>query len=299
MIVDFHTHTFPDKIAAGTVEKLQGASHTRPFTDGTVGALRASMESAGVDYSVVLPVATNPRQVSRVNDVSAALNERAAETGVLSFGCMHPDFPDWKAELARVAELGLRGIKLHPVYQGVDFDDPRYLRILDRAGETGLAVLVHAGLDVGFPGMEQAVPEKIARAVRAVRPPVLILAHMGGWRRWETVEELLPESGAYLDTSFSLGALVPNGDGYYQTPEELELLEETRFVRLARVFGTERVLFGTDSPWGGQKEELRKFRALPFTAAEQAAALGGNAQRLLRLPDRKRIDREIKNPPEI
>ena len=150
MVVDIHTHTFPERIAASTIQKLQDISHTRPFTDGTEAGLRASMVAAGVDFSLVLPVATSPRQVVHINDASARLNSQG--NGILSFGCMHPDFDGWKEELGRVAALGMKGIKVHPVYQGVDFDDPRYLRILDRCGELGLIVLTHAGLDIGFPG---------------------------------------------------------------------------------------------------------------------------------------------------
>ncbi len=287
MIVDLHTHTFPDNLAARTVDKLQSMSHTRPFTDGTVGALRASMARAGIDASVVLPVATNARQVPHVNDASVALNEQSAETGVLSFGCMHPDFDGWRAELARLSDAGVRGIKLHPVYQGVAFDDVRYLRILDRCAELGLIVLTHAGLDVGYSGAPDFVsPRQIASAVRQTDGVTLVCAHMGGWRQWDEVERLLPETGVSIDTSFSLGAITPNGDGYYQTPESLALLDEARFLRLVRAFGAERVLFGTDSPWGEQSDDLRRFRALPLTEAARAAILGGNAQRLLKLPSR-------------
>ena len=283
MVVDFHTHTFPDKIAAATVQKLQSASHTHPFTDGTVQALAASMRTAGVNYSVVLPVATSPRQVVHVNDSSAELNRHAGESGILSFGCMHPDFPDWKEELSRIHAMGMRGIKLHPVYQGVDFDDPRYLRILDRAGELGLMVLIHAGFDVGFPGVMRCSPEMILRAVKSVGRMTLILAHMGGWRCWDEVERLLPGSGVYLDTSFALGSMVSNGDGYYKTPEELSLLGEEQFVRMIRLFGADKVLFGTDSPWGEQKGALEQFYRLPLSDEEKAAVAGGNAARLLGL----------------
>ncbi len=284
MIVDFHTHTFPDTLAARTVDKLQGMSHTKPFTDGTAGGLSSEMARSGVDVSLVLPVATNARQVPHVNDASLALNAQGAETGVLSFGCMHPDFDGAGAELSRLASGGIRGIKLHPVYQGVAFDDVRYLRILDRCAELGLVVLTHAGRDVGYPdAADYASPAQIANAVRQTDGVTLVCAHMGGWRQWDDVERILPETGVWIDTSFALGKMTPNGDGYYQTPESLSLLDAERFVRLARAFGAERVLFGTDSPWGGQSEGLRQFRALPFTPAEQAAILGGNAQRLLGL----------------
>ena len=280
MIIDIHTHTFPEKIAARTLEKLQSMSHTLAFTDGTADGLRASMEAAGVDRSLVLPVATNTHQVVHVNDASARINERGRETGIYSFACMHPDFEGWKEELSRVVSLGMKGVKLHPVYQDVDFDDLRYLRILDRCGELGLTVLVHAGLDVGIPNKVNCSPIMILNTVRQVGPVQLILAHMGGWRNWDEVEELLPGADVYLDTSFSLGRITPLGDGYYG-PSDLEMLGPEQFVRMVRSFGADRILFGTDSPWDGQAEALANLRALPLTKEELEAILGGNAQRLI------------------
>lgn len=280
MIIDMHTHSFPEKLAASTLEKLSAASHTRPFTNGTPRGLQASMREAGVDLSVVLPVATSPRQVEHVNDASARLNETAEETGLLSFGCMHPDYEGWREELARVKALGMKGIKLHPVYQGADLDDPRYLRILDRAGELGLVVVTHAGLDVGFPGVVRCSPEMVRRAVAQVGPVKLVLAHMGGWRCWDRVLELLPELPVLIDTSFSVGRMSPLNDGFYQE-EELRLLDSRGFLKLVRAFGAGRVLFGSDSPWSGQKESLEWVRSQPLTEEERTAILGGNAQNLL------------------
>lgn len=283
MIVDIHTHTFPDAIAAATVDKLQSAAHIHPFTDGTISALSASMHAAGIAYAVNLPVATSPRQVPQINDTAARINERTHETGVLSFGAMHPDYADWRAELGRVAALGIRGIKLHPPYQGADFDDTRYLRILDRAGELGLVVLTHAGLDIGLPDADRVTPHMIRRAIRETGFSPLICAHMGGWRQWDAVAELVPDTGVYLDTSFSLGRVTPNGDGYPWTDAGLSLMDEAQFLRLVRAFGAARVLFGTDSPWGAQSDAVERLRRLPLTDTEQAAIFGGNAARLLGL----------------
>lgn len=282
MIVDIHTHTFPDKIAGRTIEKLQGVSHSAAFSDGTAAGLRASMARAGVDRSVVLPVATHPGQVERVNDASARINETTEETGILSLGCIHPDFANWREELERVAALGLRGVKLHPVYQGVDLDDVRYLRILERCGELGLVVITHAGWDIGFPGQVNCSPQMVLRAVKQVGPVKLVLAHMGGWRCWDEVEELLWDTGVCLDTAFSLGSITPLDDGYY-TPEDLPLLDEGGFMALVRKFGPRRVLFGTDSPWDDQAQAIARIRALPLTPEEREAILGGNAVKLLGL----------------
>ena len=280
-VIDFHTHTFPDAIAERALSQLSAASHTKPFTDGTEAGLSASMRRAGFALSVIQPVATHPRQVVRINDNAIRINEHTAETGLISFGGIHPDYEDWYGELGRIHAAGIRGIKLHPVYQGVDFDDPRTLRILSRCAELGLCVLIHAGLDIGFPGAVRGSPRMILHALREAGPVTLILAHMGGWRCWEEVLDLLPQSGAYIDTSFSLGRLTPNGDGHDWDPAELEMLDAERFTALVRAFGAKKVLFGSDSPWADQAEALAAFLRLPLTIREQALILHENAEKLL------------------
>ena len=280
-IIDFHTHTFPDRVADRALAKLRAGCHTRSFTDGTAAGLRASMDRAGIDLSVVLPVATSAAQVAHINDRAIEAHRRAGETGLDSFGAAHPGDPDWRGELDRLAAAGVRGIKIHPPYQGVDLDDLRYLRVLDRAGELGLLVVTHAGLDVGLPGAEQSTPEKIRRAIDAVGPVKLICAHMGGWKCWEDVCALLAETGVWLDTSFSLGPMTPCGDGYPWRPEALNRLDSEAFCGMIRLFGAARVLFGTDSPWSDQADALARFRALPLTEDEKTAVLGGNAEKLL------------------
>lgn len=281
MIIDFHTHTFPDRIAAATIQKLGQAAHIKAFSDGTASGLRASAKRAGIDLSVVLPVATSPRQVVTINDSSARINETTEETGLLSFGCIHPDYEDWHAELARVHSLGLKGIKIHPVYQRVDLDDIRYLRILERAGELGLVVVTHNGLDIGFPGEAQSSPEKLAKALTEVGPVTVIAAHMGGWKQWdEAAEQLASFPNLYVDTAFSTGRIVPlEADAY---PEDfLPMLGKEAFLKQVQHFGAHRVVFGTDSPWSDQKETLDWIQALPMEAAQKDAILGGNAKRLL------------------
>ena len=50
---------------------------------------------------------------------------------------------------------------------------------------------------------------------------------------------------------------------------------------LVRAFGAERILFGSDCPWGSPQNDLQHIRRLPLTDEEKAAILGGNAKRLL------------------
>ena len=277
MIVDFHTHTFPQKIAAAALEKLKHASRTVPLCSGMDEGLRSSMNTAGIDRSVVLPVATNPYKTQSINDLSMRMMDDAQ---LIYFGAIHPDTPDASRELARIAQAGIRGIKLHPVYQGVDFNDKRTLRILETAGELGLIVLTHAGEDIGYPGIVRVSPEMIADALGQVGPVQLVLAHMGGWRDWARVADCLADTSVLLDTAFSLGALTPLTEQDHPG-EKRQMLDSESFCGLVRAFGADRVLFGTDSPWADQRAYLEQIRALPLMDGEKEAILGGNACRVL------------------
>lgn len=282
-VIDIHTHTFPEKIASRAITSLQAKSHTAAFTDGTLASLTRSMSEAGITYSVIQPVATKPEQVIHVNDSSIAINERFPETGIMSFGAMHPEFEGYGAELERLLRSGIRGIKLHPVYQGVRADDERYIRILRKAGELGMIVLLHAGYDIGFPGNDYALPERIAAALREAGDVSVILAHMGGWRAWREAEEVFSGGDVYIDTAFSLGEFEPLNDGYYGSREECRMLDGEEFVKMVHAFGAERVLFGTDSPWSSQSETLREIDALPLTEDEKYRIFYDNSASMLSL----------------
>ena len=279
MIIDFHTHTFPDSLAGAAMEKLKAASHTRAFTDGTEAALYASMTKSGIDKCVVLPVATNPRQITHINDISAEKNKNGGN--IIYFAAMHPEFEAPKAELRRIKDLGIKGIKLHPVYQGVDFDDTRTLRILEYAEETGLITVTHAGLDVGFPGVERCTPEMIKNASVSVQPKRLVLAHMGGWRQWQEAADLLSGRGLYIDTSFSIGKM--EQDTPYYSENELELLSLEDAAEIISSFGADNVLFGTDSPWSDQKSAISKILELPIPEEAKDKILYKNAEGLLEI----------------
>lgn len=282
MIIDIHAHTFPEKIASRALGVLSSNSHTRPFTDGTIQGLSASMRESGITFSVIQPVATKPEQVARINDTAIKINSEGESTGIYSFGGIHPLFDDCYGELVRISEAGIKGVKIHPVYQGLNVDDERYARILKIAGELGLIVMIHAGWDIGFPGDDSASPERIARVLDVCGDVRVILAHMGGWRCWnESAELFAGRENVYVDTAFSLGRFYPNDDGYYHSDDECEMLCDDEFLRLVRDFGSERVIFGTDSPWSSQKECVKEFMSLALPDGERKNILYDNAVRLL------------------
>ena len=96
MIIDAHTHIYPEKIAAKAIEKLEKNSGVKAKTNGIESGLRKSMKEAGIDYSLLLPVATSAKQVDTINEVAARTNDAAKETGIHSYGGIHPDAENYK-----------------------------------------------------------------------------------------------------------------------------------------------------------------------------------------------------------
>ena len=80
MIIDFHTHTFPDELADRAVGTLAHSGGIHNYLDGRVHSLTDSMKKAGIDYSVLLPVATKPNQCDTINTLALKTNETSETT---------------------------------------------------------------------------------------------------------------------------------------------------------------------------------------------------------------------------
>ena len=261
-IVDFHTHAFPDALAPRAIGHLERQSGVRAVLDGTVDALLASMDRAGVAASVVCSIATDPGQFGAILRWSSAI----AGPRLYPFPSIHPAAADPADEVRQVAAAGFLGIKLHPEYQGFHVDDPALDALYRALEKTGLIALVHAGHDIGFPESDRAAPRRLLAVHRAFPDLKIVAAHLGGFRRWEEVAAHLLGSGIWLDTSYTIGHITA------------DLLR-----RILEGHRSDRLLFGTDSPWADQAAEVARIRALGLPGGLADQILGGAARALLGL----------------
>jgi len=263
VIIDIHTHVWPDAVAPAAIETLERLGMLIPFYDGTVAGLLGSMAENGVDASVIQPVATKPGQVRSINDWAAAVASGPAATRVVPFGAMHPDLDDPAEEIARMASLGLRGFKLHPEHQAFAPDELRIAPIYEAAIAHDMTVFFHAGADEVHDTLH-GTPDSFATILSAFPRMRVCLAHLGGYRVWNEVAEKLVGRDVYLDTAYTLGHL-PDAD----------------FCEIVRAHGAEKVMFGSDGPWTDPAAEIAWIRRLPLAEGVAEAILGGNAERLL------------------
>ncbi len=263
MTIDFHTHSFPEKIADRAIKKLSYASGGLiPNTDGTAEGLKKLMAEQNVDISVVLSIATNPTQQKNVNDYAASINDLKS---IVSFGSVHPNAPDAISELERIKDLGLKGVKLHPDYQGFDVDDIKLKPIYKKISSLGLITLFHAGADHGFAPPYGCTPEKMATALTWFDTPV-IAAHWGGIGYSEDVLKYLCTTDIYFDTAF----------GY-------SMLPKFYVQQIIKKHGTDKILFGTDAPWHTPTMEMRLLESLELSDNDMEKIKYLNAKKLLKI----------------
>lgn len=262
MIIDFHTHAFPEKIAKAAIEKLSYASGGLiPQTEGTVESLKARMRADGVDKSVALAIATNEKQQQAVNDY---IKSQECEE-IIPFGSVYPWAENALTELERIKSMGMKGIKLHPEYQQFFVDDEKLKPLYKKISKLGLIVLFHAGEDMGYPAPYHATPERLRKAAKWIDSP-MVCAHWGGANMGEDVLKYLCDIPVYFDTAF----------GYAAMPKD-------RAQRILDKKGAEWILFGSDCPWHAPSWDVRMIETLDLSESDKEKIYHKNAEKLLRI----------------
>ena len=183
---------------------------------------------------------------------------------IIPFGSVHIDSEDRLEELERVKKLGMKGIKLHPDYQGFFFDDPRAYPVYERCADLGLIVVIHAGSDPVSPGVIHADPQAIARVLDRFPKLILVAAHFGGTDCWDDVLRHLVGKQVYLDTALSAGNI----------PADTAR-------QIIRAHGAHRILFGSDCPWHSSAMDAEFIRSLGLSEQEEEQIFYQNACALL------------------
>lgn len=265
MVIDFHAHVYEEHRAPEVVADVCRRAGIPAYADGTVHGLRRSMDEAGIDVSVISRITTRPDQVDAVNRWLASLNTPRTPAAAT----VHPELSDLADRVEPLRRQGFTGFKVHPDYQGFYVDEPRMFSFYEAAQAADMWILFHAGLDRGLPGAEvHGSPERLLRVHRAFPRLAIVAAHMGGEEIYDETERLLLGRDVYLDTSFVL-----------------RKMDEGTLRRFLRRHDPERILFGTDSPWGHQGLDVRFFRSLAYLGTrDRERMMGGNAARLLRVP---------------
>ncbi len=273
-ILDFHTHVFPENVAAKVVAQLFDYYGIPLQGKGTIEDLKLSLTEAENDVhptgsltaaAVTFSTATKPTQVEAINNFVASV---ANNESIFGFGTLHPEYGDIEQELERIISLGLKGLKFHADFQGFDIDCPEMLRIYKAVDELmlkghNLPIILH----IGDEKTDHSHPRRLHNIAERFPRLTLIAAHFGCYSVWDDYK-ILTGSHVYLDTSSSFGHM----------PEGLA-------ERIITEHGTDKILFATDYPLMKIRGELKKiddvFTALKLTEQEKENILFRNGYRIL------------------
>ncbi len=260
MIIDFHAHIYPAKIAEKASDTIGQFYNIQMKYKGSPESLLESGSRIGVDRYIVHSTATAPHQVESINNY--IIGEVESHPEFIGFGTIHPEYENYENELIRIYSAGLMGIKLHPDFQKFPIDLREMDDIYEVIAGLKMPILVHAG-DYRY---DYSGPKRIAHVLEKHPTLKVVAAHFGGYTQWEDSEKYLVGKNVWFDTSSSLWKL---------TPDEA--------MRMIRNHGVEKMLFGVDYPMWDHQEELERFNKLPLTAEERDAILYKNAMDLLGL----------------
>ena len=264
LIIDAHTHIFPDKSAAKILESTSKKFKIKVYGKGTAADLMSHMNENRITYAVVHMVAIHPRTVQEINTWLIAMKEPR----LIKFGTIHPFAKDFKQEIQRLKENGITGVKLQPNVQGFDADDDRLTYPLYEAlVKSGLMVMFHVGGDPYPDVHKRSKPNMILRIAQDFPELTIIAAHLGGLNMWTQAADVLAgRENVYMETSMTYGKI----------PSKLA---ET----IIKKHGYQKIFFGTDYPFDSVKNCVKRAMDVSFlNEKEKEAVMGLNALNLFR-----------------
>jgi uncharacterized protein len=256
VIIDAHFHVWPNAIARRALARPAGDIERRG--DGTQADAIATLRSAGIDRAVAFGVANRPKHIEAANAFVSSLPREH----FIPFGTIHPGAP-LEENLASLRRHGLRGVKVHPLFQGFGLDDPGLWELLE-AMQGEFVVTTHVG--EGGDGADRCTPAMLCDLVERFPRLELIGCHFGGYRLLDELEARIIGLPVYLDTSW---------------PPGLASVDPDRLRGLIERHGAERIIFGSDWPMGEPARDLEAVRALCLDPTQTDGILGDNLARLL------------------
>jgi len=261
MVIDIHTHAWPEKVSQKARGNLESSFKVKLVGDPTLTTLLKFMDKNNIDISVICAVATKPEQVPSINDWLFSVRSKRIRV----FCALHPDYPLWKEELKRIKEKG-DGIKLQPEFQDFYIDEVRVHPIYARLEKLKIPILFHCGEELSGTQLVRSSPNRLIKVKEAFPNLKIIAGHFGGFRLWDEVKKYLLGKDIYLDTSFFFN--------YLPKEEVKSLLLSHR---------QDRLVFGSDFPLIDQKKDLDFLKKLELPPALKERILSLNAKEILGL----------------
>lgn len=241
MIFDSHTHLFgPGMVAGPTDAAIKRAWGPDMNIEATPEQHGRNLE--GFSGAIVLAMAAHATGLVVPNEYVAEYC-RTDPGRLFGFASVDPNDPDCVGKFeAAIRELGLKGLKLAPIYQNFYPDDPKHMSLYATAEQLNVPILWHQGTSFVPEGyLDASRPAMLDPIARAFPKLKMIVAHMGHPWVDECISLVRKHPNLYMDVS----ALGSRPWQFYNA-----------LVSAAEYGVQDKLLFGSDYPFFGTQQML-------------------------------------------
>ena len=262
-----HAHVFPEK--------------SKP--DAGVSQLLELMDDCSIEKAVCFACFSSQYEKSGLpgDSVSWLYNEIKDKPSLIGFGTIDFSCDDIEKQVERIADMGFRGIKIHPAFQGINIIEPKVCRVYETAQQLGLFISFHTGLH-----WHRIADYKVLLFDEvAFRYPELkfSMEHIGGYHFFRDALAVMcnADRNSPNDTVFAGWTTIAMGEN--GLPGVWSLNDEELRTVIAQT-GNRRSIFGLDFPYNRAdriKPAIERIKNLDIPDEAKTGILGGNLRSVL------------------
>ncbi len=254
-----HAHVFPPSV----------------FPEGTVDDLLHVMDDCGIARCVAF--APFSRYVGDMDANAWLAKAIQSEDRLTGFGVINMDRDDMEAQVDRISELGLRGIKMHPAFQRFSLMNEKARRVYARAEASGLFISFHTGIHWHrISEYNMLLFDEVAFHYPALR---FSLEHAGGYCFFNDAVAVLLNNAAQQPRVYAGMTSVCDRD-----MNRFWYLSDQQILDLIWLVGDDRLIFGLDFPYNDRQkiaQAIRRFEGMDLSEETKGKLFGGNIARIL------------------
>lgn len=279
-VIDSHVHTFASKHIAKKIITSFNNVYDIEFENpgnGTIENVLENMDSGGIDHTIMVNFA--PAKIINDNNLWTLEAAKASEGKLIPLVSFHPEMEGSITKyFKKYIDLGAKGIKLHPMAQGFDVRDERMHELYQLCSDNRFAILIHCGRVSNARLNEYSDLDMILPIIQQYPQMPVVLAHMADGDVNSVLDISKKYNNVYFDTS-----IVITGYPEIMNVNEPSWLDDNQVVQIINEIGADRVIFGSDFPWGSPKHDIKRIMDLVLYDDQKRLIFSENANKIFKL----------------
>lgn len=262
-----HAHLFP--------------TASRP--EGDKEHLKQLMEECGIEKAVCFACFKEQYERSGLpgDPVSWIYEECRDDPSLIPFGTIDFERDDIAYQVERIADFGIKGIKIHPAFQEINIMGDKAQEVYRVAQEKKLFLSFHTGLHWHrIHDYNVLLFDDVAWFYPELR---FSMEHMGGYHFFKDALAVMCNADRNSENNTVFAGWTSVHYAKNGLPDKWTVSDEELRTLISQT-GNERSIFGLDFPYNKAdriKEQIERFKALDIPEEAKEGILGGNLRKVL------------------